>query len=461
MNVSDVDTEMTVMGTLVAYPKALSRIGDAIEPEWFSDVLMRDLFAAFRNQTDNGREISYPLLLAELTKIGSEKLDGVQPKTIAASIAASATIPSAIPGLIHTIKDKWARRALIERAHEIQEVAKDASINPADYAADLAMSLDELADMDVEPTIGDLGDARTAFFDMLKDPNRMRGATSGLIDVDRKLGGFKKGFYYVVAGRPGSGKTAFVVSSLYKSACAGFGVYMVSLEMTNSQIFARLGSELVHRKFGGRAPQYEALLNAQATDQQLSAVLEQTETIKSKPFIYDTAPSLTMAQIRSRARTMKAELERQGKTLDVICVDHIGLVNARSSAYSGNKTAETGEVSNSLRAMAKELDCAVVAVSQLSRENTKRENKRPGLSDLRWAGEIEQDAHCVIFVHREAYYADETAMSAAEMMRIMRDMEIIISKNRNGSVGTVHVDIDIGFNRIDDAVHQSQQGEAA
>lgn len=460
MNLHDLDTEVSVLGTLVAYPKAMSRLGDAIEPEWFSDPLMADIFRAFRKQADNGREISHNFLRSFLSGIGQDNLDGIEPNEMTASIVGQATIPSALPAMFYNIKQLWARRELIDRAKAIQEAANDREIDPAVYAADLSMSLDELSDIDVEPTIGDLGDARKAFFDMLKDPNRMRGATSGIIDVDRKLGGFKKGFYYVVAARPAMGKTAFVLSSLYKSACAGFGVYMVSLEMTDSQIFARLGSELVHRKYGGRAPQYEDLLNARATDQQLNAVLEQTEEINSKPFIYDTAPSLTIAQIRSRARTMKAELERQGKTLDVVCVDHIGLIKA-SSTYAGNKTAETGEISTALRAMAKELDCAVVAVSQLSRDNTKRDNKRPTLSDLRWAGEIEQDAHCVIFVHREAYYIDESSMSPDELARLMRDMEIIVSKNRNGSVGTVHVDLNIGFNRIDNAAYQSQQGEAA
>ena len=461
MNLNDVDTEITLLGTFVQYPKALSRIGDGIEPEWFSEPLFQDVFASFRRQTDKGREISFSYLLAELNKIGADGMDGVEPKELAASIVANAQIPSAIPSLIDSIKEKWVRRALIARSNEIQEVATDSSIDPAEYAADLATSLDELSDTNTEPTIGDLGDARSSFFKMLKSPDRMRGATTGLVDVDRKLGGFKKGFYYVVAARPAMGKTAFVLSSLYKSACAGFGVYMVSLEMTDSQIYARIGSELTHRKYGGRAPQYEDLLNARATDQQLDAVLRVTEEINKVPFIFDTAPALTIAQIRSRARTMKAELERQGKSLDVVCVDHIGLIKA-SKKYAGNKTAETGEISTALREIAKELDCAVVAVSQLSRDNTKRDNKRPTLADLRWAGEIEQDAHCVVFVHREAYYADENAMHAQDMLRLMRDMEIIVSKNRNGAVGTVHVDLDIGFNRIDNAAVQSQyDGEAA
>jgi len=186
-------------------------------------------------------------------------------------------------------------------------------------------------------------------------------------------------------------------------------------------------------------------------------VTETTDQIHKAPFIYDTSASLTIAQIRSRARTMKAKFERDGKSLDVVCVDHMGLVRA-SQRYAGNKTAETGELSGALRAMAKELDCSVVAVSQLSRANTDRENKRPTLADLRWAGEIEQDAHAVLFVHREAYYADSTTMLPDEMMRLMRDMEIIVAKNRNGSVGTVHLDVDMGYNRIDSSSDPYRNG---
>jgi len=448
MNLNDSALEITIIGTFLAHPKAMNVVGEQIDPEWFADPLMHPIFCAFRDQSNNGRDISFSFLKSELKKHDVPKLQGVNENEILSAIAAEAQIASALPALIAQLKEYWSRRRLVEISDELKEASNDPLLNPAEVATDSAVSLENMSDSDETAVTGTLDHAKLDYFESLKDIDRMRGATTGLRHIDQKIGGYRRGFYYVIAGRPGMGKSAYALSSVFKSAASGSGVYIASLEMSQQEIFARITSELSNRKKGKSAPQYQDMLRGEATEDQLNMVLESSEQLKAVPFIYDTSASLTVAQIKARARSKKAELERQGKTLDIVCVDHMGLIKA-SGRYKGNKTAETGEISGELRKLAKELDCAVVALSQLSRANTDRDNKRPTLADLRWAGEIEQDAHVVMFVHREVYYSDIADIGPAAYEDLENDMEIIVSKQRNGSVGTVHLDCCIGYNRID------------
>jgi len=448
MQLHDFTLEATIIGTFLRFPKTLAVMGGQIEPEWFDDPLLNPIFIAFREQADSGNEISFSFLKAELRKHNVAGTQGMSESDIITAITNEAQVPTALPALIDKLREYWSRRKLAEISEEIKTSSTDPLIDPDQTATDFAVVLESLSDRDETAIVGTLDEAKASYFESLKDKNRMRGATTGLVDLDRKIGGYKRGFYYVIGGRPGAGKTAVALSSTFKSACSGFGVFMPSLEMSQEEIFARLVSELAHRKFGNDAPEYQSLLSATATDDQLSMVLDVADTLKEVPFVYDTSATLTIHQIKSRARARKAELERNGQTLDIVCVDHMGLVKA-AGTYRGNKTAETGEISGHLREMAKELDCAVIALCQLSRANTERENKRPTLSDLRWAGEIEQDAHAVLFIHREAYYADADSMLPDEYQKLCRDLEVIAAKNRNGAVGTIHLDINLAYNRID------------
>lgn len=155
------------------------------------------------------------------------------------------------------------------------------------------------------------------------------------------------------------------------------------------------------------------------------------------PLHVDASARLMFSEIASRARQLKAKLEVAGRFLSVVCVDHMGLVTP-SDRYHGNKVAEVGEVSGQARALAKELDCCVVLLCQLSREVEKRDDKRPIIADLRWSGEIEQDAHVVAFLYREGCYLANDANADPFKVRDAKwSLDFPIRKNRNGETGDV------------------------
>jgi len=182
-----------------------------------------------------------------------------------------------------------------------------------------------------------------------------------------------------------------------------------------------------------------------------------SDTIREMPLIIEETASPTISRIKATATRVARELEAKGQRLGCIGIDYLGLL-ASSDRYRGNKVAETEEITTGLKAMAKELDTAVVVLSQLSRNVERQENKRPCLADLRWSGSIEQDADVVMFLFREHYYlaqdrsgtADEQLERQDQARAVANQLEISVAKNRGGMLGRVELFCDIGCNVIRD-----------
>jgi replicative DNA helicase len=182
-------------------------------------------------------------------------------------------------------------------------------------------------------------------------------------------------------------------------------------------------------------------------------------TFSSLPFEIADRGGLTVPQIRAQAVAYDLKLKAKGKKLEVLCVDHLGLIKA-SANYKGNKVAETEEVSADLKAMAKDLDVAMVGLAQLSRQVEQRDDKRPNLSDLRWSGGIEQDADCVMFVYREEYYLTKKQPDLKKeterqdrLAECQNKIEVLIEKQRGGPTLAMEFFCDIGCAVVRDAVH--------
>jgi replicative DNA helicase len=174
------------------------------------------------------------------------------------------------------------------------------------------------------------------------------------------------------------------------------------------------------------------------------------DSLAGLPMYIEDEARLTFAQIIAKAREVKAKLNAAGIPLAVVCIDHMGLVTP-SNRYAGNKVAEAGEVSGQARALAKELDCSVILLCQLSREVEKRDDKRPMMADLRWSGEIEQDAHVIGFLYREAYYLAQDANAMPHDIHAAKNkLEFLIRKNRNGETADVPLWCSIGHSMIRD-----------
>ena len=285
------------------------------------------------------------------------------------------------------------------------------------------------------------------------------GPSTGFTDLDKKLGGLHKSDLLILAGRPSMGKTAlatniaFNIAKKYKKgtlpdgsegAVDGGVVGFYSLEMSAEQLAARVLSEVAE------VPS-DQIRRGDMTEKEFRRFVEAAKSLEACPLFIDDTPALPISQLAARARRLK-----RTNGLDVLIVDYLQLVRPASSKDS--RVNEVSEITQGLKAIAKELDIPVIALSQLSRQVENREDKRPQLSDLRESGSIEQDADIVMFVYRGEYYKErekpndheieKMAAWQAEMEELHGKAEIIIGKQRHGPIGTIDLSFEGQFTRF-------------
>lgn len=442
---SEVDVELTLLGSLFMAPEAFEAMASDIRADWFSDPFGRYLFEAAERLHQSGNRLSPPAIVASLP----EDCGGIPRGAFYARACASALPASAIGGLIHTLKDRWARRTLLAAADTVRDAATRFDSDPYELAGDTIIALDTINASRSQRQGGDLERAAGTLIASLDNPDNLRGATTGLHALDVKLNGYKRGQLYVIAGRPGMGKSAFMCSSLRRTAQSGQGVAVFSLEMTQEEIAARCIADSLDSL---QAPFFGNILKGQMSSADEADVRTAAESLGGIPLEIDATARLTFSEITGRARKVKATMDAAGIPLAVICIDHMGLVTP-SDRYRGNKVGEAGEISGQARALAKELDCCVVLLCQLSREVEKRDDKRPVMSDLRWSGEIEQDAHVIGFLYREAYYLAQDANADPYGVAAARHkLDFLIRKNRNGETADIGLWCSIGHSSVRDDI---------
>jgi replicative DNA helicase len=441
---AETDAEWTLIGSMFDRLDRFGEIAADVNPSWLSDPIARYMFEECKNLVDEGHSLSTPVVISLLP----EDCAGVPRARFYANARLGAVPADQMGGLIATLKDRWARREIIAAADAMRANAPLIGHDPYQIAAETVLALDTINAAKAERRAGTLGAAAGALFEHLRRPAGLQGATTGLRAVDKRLNGYMRGQLYVFAGRPGMGKSAFMCSSLRQTAEAGYGVAMFSLEMTEEEIAARI---IADKLDDTKAPGYGDILRGLMSGDDMSRVGEIGTDLKSTPVHIDASPRLTFSEIAGRARQLRAKLEAEGRFLAVLCIDHMGLVTP-SDRYRGSKVAEAGEVSGHARALAKELDCCVVLLCQLSREVEKRDDKRPIMSDLRWSGEIEQDAHVVAFLYRPAYYlAQDANADPYALQQAKWSLDFLIRKNRNGETGDVSLWCSIAHSSVRDA----------
>ena len=437
---SEVDSELTLLGSLFMSPEAFAVTAGKVRSEWFSDGFLRYMFEASLKLHEEGGRISPTPIIAALP----EDCGGIPRSQFFARVCAAAMPVNAIPGILSIVKDRWARRELMATADEITARADMFGENPFDLASEIVVGLDTV---NADRGTGGIKTLDTAMVQMTEGVTKRRGVTTGIAALDNKISGYVPGQLYVIAGRPGMGKSAFMCSSLRRTAQSGKGVAIFSLEMTADEISARCVSDVLDTV---KAPTFGAILKGLMTRDQEEMVVMAQDSLAGLPMFIEDDARLTFTEIASKAREVKAKLQAQGIPLAVICIDHMGLVTP-SNRYAGNKVAEAGEVSGQARALAKDLDCCVILLCQLSREVEKRDDKRPMMADLRWSGEIEQDAHVIGFLYREAYYLSLDANADPyKLSEVRNKMEFLVRKNRNGETSDISLWCSIGHSMIRD-----------
>ena len=450
------ETEQAVLGLMLRSPGKVRDMLETVDERDFAEDAHQSIVAGMRWLISQDKPVT-PFTLPPVLGPNREVVQGVTIARYVQDLVTRAMIATAGMPLEHmlaTLRDARIRR-------DFRDVAMTLSAAAVDGSSDLQASFHVAAEQ-IDDIICSGLDKRRRSLDAKAvgdlviehiENGEQTWPTTGLADLDHYLGGWPRGQLSILAGRPGMGKSAAATSCLLRAAKAGHTCQFFSLEMTGEQLGARLLTDLAYT--ADRPIYYDDIQHHRIDDRQRDRLREAKRNLDAMPLEVVEQRGLSLAEITAKARKRAATLDRKGEKMDVIFVDHIGLVHA-SDRYAGNRVRELAEITDTLATLAKELDCAVVGLCQLNRGVEKMENKRPGLSDLRDSGAIEEDASTVTFLFRPAYYLENTREDdqEKESERLQRIasckhvLEFVVSKNRNGRVGVVKTWVDIGANAI-------------
>ncbi|MFC4270806.1 replicative DNA helicase [Sneathiella chungangensis] len=454
----NIEAEQDLLGAILVNNDAAAKVSGFLRAEHFAEEVHRRIYDAASILIERG-EIADPVTLKSYFDHDSALAD-IGGSQYLARLAASATTIINAENYGRLIYDLAMRRELIMLGEEIVNTAYDAEVDETatSQIETAEQKLFALAENGAHE--GALMPIRLAVDETLKSieeafqrDGNLVGVTTGLKDMDGKLGGLHKSDLLILAGRPSMGKTSLATNIAYNAAKAyhatggkeGAVVGFFSLEMSAEQLVGRILAEATEISS-------EKLRRGDLTDDEFATKLvPQSALLSELPLYIDDTPALSIAALRTRARRLK-----RTHGLGLIVVDYLQLMKG-SGRRQDNRVQEISEVTQGLKAIAKELDIPVIALSQLSRQVENRDDKRPQLSDLRESGSIEQDADVVMFVYREAYYEErkepnegtpEHADWQERMARLHNLAEVIVGKQRHGPIGIIKLHFKPEFTRF-------------
>jgi replicative DNA helicase len=472
----NIEAEQALLGAVLVNNEAFYRVSDFLEPKHFLEGIHRRIFEIAGTLIRAGK-LATPVTLKTFLPSDLD-IAGLTVNQYLARLAAEATTIINAEDYGRTIYDLSIRRDLITIGEDMVNLAYEAPVDatPQSHIEDAERKLFELAETGrYESGFQRFAQALTTAVDMAaqayqRDGN-LSGLATGLTDLDARMGGLQSSDLIILAGRPGMGKTALATNIAYNVAKAwapgevrpdghtesanGGIVGFFSLEMSAEQLATRIIAEQTG------IPSTKIRRGA-IDERDFEKIKDISIDLQSLPFYVDETGGLSIGQLAARARRLKRQ-----RGLDLLVIDYIQLLTGSSRRSSENRVQEITEITTRLKALAKELNVPIVALSQLSRQVESREDKRPQLSDLRESGSIEQDADVVLFVFREEYYhqmrkptesnREKFAEWLAEGERVEGKAEVIIGKQRHGPTGTVELQFDAAVTRFAnlDAAHRS------
>jgi replicative DNA helicase len=464
----NIEAEQALLGAILINNDAFYRVSDFLQPTHFYTPVHQEIYDTAASLIRMGK-LANPVTLK--TFVTEADLGGMTVSQYIARLAAEATTIINALDYGRTIYDHAIRRDLIGIGEQMVNVAYDAPVDfaPRAQIEESERKLFELAETGrYDGGFQGFAQAMKVALDMAANAyqrdGKLSGTATGLRDLDVKMGGLQRSDLIIVAGRPGMGKTALATNIAYNVAKAhraevqadgtmksvnGGIVGFFSCEMSAEQLATRIlaeqtgvSSSLIRR--GG------------ISQSEFDKIRDYTIELQHLPLYVDETGGLAISQLTARARRLKRQ-----KGLDLIVVDYIQLLQGSGKRGNDNRVQEVTEITTSLKALAKELNIPVIALSQLSRQVESRDDKHPQLSDLRESGSIEQDADVVLFVYREEYYlqnkepkpnTEEHGKWQVEMDHAFGKAEVIIAKQRHGPTGTVRLQFEGQFTRFSDFV---------
>lgn len=456
----NLEAEQSLLGALLLNNASLEHVGEFLRPFHFADAVHGQIFEAMVRLIDRG-QVADPITLKDYFD-KNEALQPVGGARYLVDLAQSVVSVISVGDYGCLIYDLYLRRQLIGIGEDMVLTARthDLDLTATQQIEESEKKLFDLA------TTGKASGGFQSFRDALTTSIEMAevayrrdshivGVTSGLIDLDKWLGGLHPSDLLIIAGRPSMGKTILGTNIAFNAAVAamennknGASVAFFSLEMSAEQLATRiLASE--------SGISSDKIRRGEIRSEDFPTFVEVSRRLSSIPLFIDDTPALSVSALRTRARRLKRQ-----EGLGLIVIDYLQLMEPGGSNRRGdNRVQEISDITRALKALAKELNVPVVALSQLSRAVEQREDKRPQLSDLRESGSIEQDADVVMFIFREEYYevrrqppegTEKHAEWQARMNQIANQAEIIIAKQRHGPVGTVRLYFEGNLTRFGD-----------
>ncbi|MDB2682813.1 replicative DNA helicase [Alphaproteobacteria bacterium] len=454
------EAEQGLLGALLVDNRSLENISDFLRPEHFFVPAHTRIYEAIQKMVDRGQTAS-PVTLKNYFD-QDEDLGDVGGASYLAELAGAVVSVMNVNDYASTIYDLFLRRELITVGegmvndsfeHSLDKDANDTIETAEARLYELAESGDSRGNFITlrDSVMVAIEHAEKAF----KSDGNVTGVTSGLVDMDKKLGGFQNSDLLILAGRPSMGKTALAVNWAFNAAKAfaanqkeGARVGFFSLEMSADQLATRILSD--QSGVSG-----DDIRKGNIKQEDFQSFVAASQVLSQIPLYIDDTPALSIGAVRTKARRLKRQ-----HGLDLLIIDYLQLLRGNGSRQStDSRVNEVSEITRGLKAIAKELQIPVIALSQLSRQVEQREDKRPQLSDLRESGSIEQDSDVVMFVYREEYYLSRTEPEPGtekhlqwqeSMERAHNVGECIVAKARHGPIGTVKMHFNPNLTRFSD-----------
>ena len=440
----NIGAEQALLGAILSNNLALEKVENFLEPEHFSSKINGLIFKTLKNLISNDQIADLNTLKVFLENDSDFISNGGISYLLKISENSISIINSKQYGEL--IYDLFIRRKLIDLGTDL---INDSYSNYQEQNSNIIIENTE-SNLYNLTTDGDTQKGPKQFDDILsltieyaekafKKSDEVVGLKTGLNDFDKKIGGLHKSDLIIVAGRPSMGKTAFA-TNIASNICNKkkkenkTNVLFFSLEMSSEQLATRILSELSQISS-------EGIRTGNLSKTDFEKIVRASEKLKDLSLFIDDSPALTISSIRTRSRRLKRK-----KGLDLIIIDYLQLISGESKNLNDNRVKEISDITRGLKAIAKELNIPVVALSQLSRKVEEREEKRPQLADLRESGSIEQDADLVVFLYREEYYLARTeppegtekhVMWTSKMEKVHNIAEAIVAKHRHGPISRV------------------------
>ncbi|MBQ7201855.1 replicative DNA helicase [Candidatus Saccharibacteria bacterium] len=420
----DLNAEKSLLGAILISDKILPEILTIIKPSDFYDEKHKLIFEAMVNLYDRHMPVDLVTLTSELR--AGKKLNDVGKASYLTELSTYVPTASHATAYAEIVEKMSTRRRLIQAGSQIVNTAfnEDADVNELLGTAEkeLFEVSDKTIRSDYIPMEDLLADALDRMEELRKNKGALRGLKTGFRDLDKLTAGFQKGDLIIVGARPAMGKTTFAQNLTYNIASMnGKGVLFFSMEMASNEIIDRMVSDV-------SGVNNWNIRTGNFTDEEYSKIAEAMDELSELPIYIDDTSSMTITELRNRARRAMYD-----HNIGIIIIDYLQLIQG-SDRYKGNRVQEVTEISRGLKILARELDVPVVALAQLSRNVTGRDNPRPLLSDLRESGSIEQDADLVLFLHRPDYYKQND-----DNYEPTNVTELLIAKHRHGAVGKVEL----------------------